>query len=32
VTFAAEWPAFGIGVASWELDGAQLRVASRSTD
>lgn len=24
VTFAAEWPAFGIGVTSWELDGARM--------
>lgn len=25
VLFAAEWPAFGIGMTAWELDGTQLR-------
>lgn len=30
VLFAAEWPAFGIGITSWELDGSKMRDAAQS--
>lgn len=30
LVFATEWPAFGIGVTWWELDGAELRRGAQS--